>query len=205
MTEELVFRSTILSVSILARLSSKSLIFGTPLWFGLAHAHHAVEVYRRSGGGREAAVKAIGGCGGFSSPSDNGSQLMGGKTVFQFGYTTLFGWFASYLFLRTGTFTLLFMTDPSPSTSATSHSEQNGDADLGMAAIAGSILPPLLSHMFCNFMGIYLPTNAVRRHPRRRARNSPAPVRLTNPDRVPVIWGAYVAGVLGFVVGLRAL
>lgn len=68
MTEELVFRSTILSVSILARLSSKSLIFGTPLWFGLAHAHHAVEVYRRSGGGREAAVKAIGGCGGFSSP-----------------------------------------------------------------------------------------------------------------------------------------
>jgi hypothetical protein len=39
--------------------------------------------------------------------------------VFQLVYTTLFGWYASYLFLRTG-----------------------------------SILPPILSHIFCNIMGL---------------------------------------------------
>ena len=50
--------------------------------------------------------------------------------MFQLSYTTLFGWFASYLFVRTG-----------------------------------SIVPPLLSHMFCNYMGIYFPSTAVRRHP----------------------------------------
>jgi len=50
--------------------------------------------------------------------------------VFQLGYTTLFGWFAAYLFVRTG-----------------------------------SVLPPLVSHVFCNVMGIYLPGTAVARHP----------------------------------------
>jgi prenyl protein peptidase len=50
--------------------------------------------------------------------------------VFQLGYTTLFGWFASYVYLRTG-----------------------------------SVIPPLASHIFCNLMGIYLPTTAVARHP----------------------------------------
>lgn len=50
--------------------------------------------------------------------------------VFQLGYTTLFGWFAAYLFVRTG-----------------------------------SVLPPLVSHVFCNVMGIYLPSTALARHP----------------------------------------
>lgn len=53
--------------------------------------------------------------------------------VFQLGYTTLFGWFAAYLFVRTG-----------------------------------SVLPPLVSHVFCNVMGIYLPSTAVARHPERK-------------------------------------
>ncbi|WWD22257.1 hypothetical protein CI109_106748 [Kwoniella shandongensis] len=83
-TEELVFRSTILAVSILGKLSFKSLVFGTPMWFGIAHAHHALEVYRKNGSTKNAAVQAILGC------------------LFQLTYTTLFGWFASYLFLRTG-------------------------------------------------------------------------------------------------------
>ena len=55
------------------------------------------------------------------------SQLM---PVFQLGYTTLFGWFAAYLFVRTG-----------------------------------SVLPPLVPHVFCNVMGIYLPSTALARHP----------------------------------------
>ncbi|EIW65728.1 hypothetical protein TREMEDRAFT_15682, partial [Tremella mesenterica DSM 1558] len=84
MTEELVFRSCILSVSILGGLSSSTLVFGTPLWFSLAHAHHAWESYRRNGSTRRAAIQATMGC------------------LFQIGYTTLFGWFASYSFIRTG-------------------------------------------------------------------------------------------------------
>jgi len=55
--------------------------------------------------------------------------------VFQLSYTTLFGWYASYLFLRTG-----------------------------------SVIPPLLSHVFCNIMGIYLPSSATARHPSRKLR-----------------------------------
>ena len=35
LTEELVFRSTILAASMLGGLSLKSLVFGTPLWFGI--------------------------------------------------------------------------------------------------------------------------------------------------------------------------
>ena len=65
MTEELVFRSTVLSVSLLGGLSSSSLIFGTPLWFGLAHAHHALETWRIGGKTQRAALQAAVGCGGF--------------------------------------------------------------------------------------------------------------------------------------------
>jgi prenyl protein peptidase len=57
-------------------------------------------------------------------------------TVFQFAYTTLFGWYASYLFLRTG---------PSPLLSP-SHTLTND--------CTGSIIPPILAHIFCNYMGL---------------------------------------------------
>ncbi|WVQ93886.1 hypothetical protein IAU59_000964 [Kwoniella sp. CBS 9459] len=135
-TEELVFRSTIISVSILGGLSFKSLIFGTPLWFGIAHAHHALEVYRKNGSTSSAAIQAIVGC------------------LFQLSYTTLFGWFASYLYLRTG-----------------------------------SVIPPLISHVFCNIIGIYFPSHAATRTPVRRI----------------FVWGSYVAGIAGFIYGLKKL
>ncbi|WWC85624.1 uncharacterized protein L201_000489 [Kwoniella dendrophila CBS 6074] len=135
-TEELVFRSSILSVSILGGLSFSSMVFGTPLWFGIAHAHHALETFRKNGSTKHAAIHAILGC------------------LFQLSYTTLFGWFASYLYLRTG-----------------------------------SVLPPLTSHIFCNVMGIYLPSTAIARQPKRRY----------------LIWGSYLAGIAGFVWGLTRL
>ncbi|WVW81604.1 hypothetical protein I302_103599 [Kwoniella bestiolae CBS 10118] len=135
-TEELVFRSTILAVSILGGLTFRSLVFGTPLWFGIAHAHHALETYRKNGSTRDAAIHAILGC------------------LFQLGYTTLFGWFASYLFLTTG-----------------------------------SVIPPLSSHVFCNIMGIYLPSTAIARHPKKKI----------------LIWTSYLAGIAGFVWGVRRL
>ncbi|WVR03328.1 hypothetical protein IAU60_000319 [Kwoniella sp. DSM 27419] len=135
-TEELVFRSSILSVSILGGLSIKSLTFGTPLWFGIAHAHHAYDTFKKNGGDTAAAIQAVLG------------------SLFQLSYTTLFGWFASYLYLKTG-----------------------------------SVVPPIVSHIFCNIMGLYLPTTAVARHPRRKA----------------VIWSTYLAGIACFVAGIRRL
>ncbi|TYJ51215.1 hypothetical protein B9479_008227 [Cryptococcus floricola] len=136
LTEELVFRSTVLAASILGGLSFKSLIFGTPLWFGLAHVHHGLELYRKNGRTSQAALHALFAC------------------LFQLTYTTLFGWFASYLFLRTG-----------------------------------SVIPPLVAHMFCNVMGIYFPGNAIRREPGKKA----------------LIYGAYLAGIVGFFFGVKAL
>lgn len=88
----------------------------------IAHAHHAVEVFTKGGKTSQAAVQAIVGARKFVPDVTD--------PVFQLSYTTLFGWYASYLFLRTG-----------------------------------SIVPPLLAHGFCNYMGIYLPGHAIRHYP----------------------------------------
>ncbi|SCV74336.1 BQ2448_6768 [Microbotryum intermedium] len=83
-TEELVFRSAIISISALGGWSKKQLVFLTPLYFGIAHVHHAYEVYIRHGRTKQALVNGVLG------------------STFQFAYTTLFGWYAAFLFLRTG-------------------------------------------------------------------------------------------------------
>lgn len=135
LTEELVFRSCILGASLLARpaLSVKTLVFATPLWFGFAHAHHAWENYKKNGRNRDAAIHAIALSG--QSRTLNKANRSAHHSGFQLTYTTLFGWFASYLFLRTG-----------------------------------SITPPTIAHIYCNLMGIYLPSSAVSRHPRKKTR-----------------------------------
>ncbi|BGP40075.1 CAAX prenyl protease [Rhodotorula kratochvilovae] len=84
LTEELSFRSCIVAASVLGGWSTKRLIFITPLWFGLAHIHHAWETYLAGGRTRQALVRGI------------------AQSGFQFLYTTLFGWYATFLFLRTG-------------------------------------------------------------------------------------------------------
>ncbi|BEI90218.1 uncharacterized protein CcaverHIS019_0302880 [Cutaneotrichosporon cavernicola] len=132
-TEELLFRSCIIGVSILGGLPASWLVFGTPLWFGLAHAHHALQTYRDGGKTHDALLRAGLGC------------------MFQMSYTTLFGWFASYLYIRTG-----------------------------------SVLPPIVSHVFCNMMGIYGPGTASRRHPNHKL----------------AISVAYLGGIAGFIWGL---
>ncbi|KAF9077679.1 hypothetical protein BDP27DRAFT_1208383 [Rhodocollybia butyracea] len=86
-TEEIVFRACVLSVYQLSpKLASSkaSLVFTTPLNFGLAHLHHAWETYNRFGRTQAALKRAI-----LSS-------------VFQMAYTTLFGAHCAYLFLQTG-------------------------------------------------------------------------------------------------------
>ncbi|KAF7845949.1 hypothetical protein BT93_L5834 [Corymbia citriodora subsp. variegata] len=82
LTEELLFRSAIIPLHILANYSSRSLILLTPLYFGIAHIHHLYEFRLTHPSAPVAAVLA--------------------RTLFQFAFTTVFGWYASFVFLRTG-------------------------------------------------------------------------------------------------------
>ncbi|KAI7862869.1 CAAX protease self-immunity-domain-containing protein [Spinellus fusiger] len=79
-TEEVVFRACTLAVLSAAHHSKAYLIFVSPLYFGLAHVHHAWEKY----------------C--LKMPL---SQVIV-SSLFQFMYTSVFGWYASFVFLRTG-------------------------------------------------------------------------------------------------------
>ncbi|GAA6015398.1 hypothetical protein JCM10207_008973 [Rhodosporidiobolus poonsookiae] len=84
LTEEITFRSCIIAISFLGGIDKSKLVFLSPLWFGLAHVHHAWDTYRTGGRTKAALQQGI-----FQS-------------AFQFVYTTVFGWYAAFLFLRTG-------------------------------------------------------------------------------------------------------
>lgn len=90
-TEELLFRSVILPVHLLSPLadSPKKLVFLTPLYFGIAHVHHFYE-FR------------------LSHPDTPLTPALL-RTVFQFGYTTIFGWYAAFVYLRTGSLYAVFL------------------------------------------------------------------------------------------------
>ncbi|KAI9672137.1 MAG: hypothetical protein M1831_001950 [Alyxoria varia] len=93
LTEEIAFRSAILPLHILTNppstlahlpaSSAVTLIFLTPLYFGIAHIHHFYE-FRLTNPG---------------VPTFPHALL---RSVLQFGYTSVFGWLASFLMLRTG-------------------------------------------------------------------------------------------------------
>jgi prenyl protein peptidase len=81
-TEELLFRSLLLPLHLLTPQSPGKTIFLAPLYFGIAHVHHLYEfrlVYDRV-------------------PMLNAVL----RSLFQFTYTTIFGWYASFVFMRTG-------------------------------------------------------------------------------------------------------
>ncbi|GAA5971045.1 hypothetical protein JCM3765_006382 [Sporobolomyces pararoseus] len=83
LTEELTFRSCVVGISFLGGWNKRQLVFLTPLWFGLAHVHHAYENWLAGGKTKKALIHSV---------------LV---STFQFAYTTLFGWYATFLFLRT--------------------------------------------------------------------------------------------------------
>ena len=66
-----------------ANVAWAELVFLSPVLFGLAHLHHMVELYRQ---GRGSFVEIV------------------ASTAFQFMYTTLFGWYAAWLFVKTHCF-----------------------------------------------------------------------------------------------------
>ncbi|KAK0802470.1 CAAX prenyl protease [Friedmanniomyces endolithicus] len=89
-SEELVFRSLTISLYLLAKVDPTHIVFITPLIFGLAHVHHLVEFLqsRTPPGHRSPSLPVW----------INGLI----RTLFQFTYTSLFGFFAAFVFLRTG-------------------------------------------------------------------------------------------------------
>ncbi|EUC33968.1 hypothetical protein COCCADRAFT_4596 [Bipolaris zeicola 26-R-13] len=81
-SEELVWRSLIVPLHVLARFSGKQIVFLTPLYFGIAHVHHLYEF--RITHAQVPLALAI------------------ARSLFQFTYTSLFGFFAAFVFVRTG-------------------------------------------------------------------------------------------------------
>jgi prenyl protein peptidase len=81
-TEEVVFRSVLIPIHLLAKISPTRIVFLTPLYFGIAHVHHFYEFK-------------------LTHPHTPFVPAFL-HSVFQFAYTTLFGWFAAFIYLRTG-------------------------------------------------------------------------------------------------------
>ncbi|CAN8096876.1 unnamed protein product [Discula destructiva] len=81
-TEEVLFRSAAIPLMILARTSLTKTIFLSPLVFGLAHVHHLYE-FRLTHPRVPLPAALL-------------------RSLFQLGYTTLFGAYATFVYLRTG-------------------------------------------------------------------------------------------------------
>ncbi|CAL9178374.1 unnamed protein product [Musa acuminata subsp. burmannicoides] len=80
-TEELVFRACMIPLLLCGGFGTSSIIFFSPVFFSLAHLNHFLELYYQQ---RYRFMKAF--------------LIVG----FQLGYTVIFGWYASFLFIRTG-------------------------------------------------------------------------------------------------------
>jgi prenyl protein peptidase len=81
-TEEIIFRSVLIPLHLLAKISPSKIVFLTPLYFGIAHVHHCYE---------------------FILTHPHAPILHAVvRTLFQLTYTTLFGWFAAWIYVRTG-------------------------------------------------------------------------------------------------------
>ncbi|KZF21294.1 hypothetical protein L228DRAFT_249099 [Xylona heveae TC161] len=83
-SEELVFRSCLIPLHLLAKVSPGRIVFLTPLYFGIAHIHHFYE-YKLTHPYTPLLPALL-------------------RSVVQFSYTSIFGFYATFLFLRTGSF-----------------------------------------------------------------------------------------------------
>ncbi|KAF2428113.1 prenyl protein peptidase [Tothia fuscella] len=81
-TEEIVFRSVLIPLHLLAKMSPSRIVFLSPLYFGIAHLHHLYE-FRLTHPEIPLLPAVL-------------------RTVLQFTYTSLFGFFAAFVYLRTG-------------------------------------------------------------------------------------------------------
>lgn len=81
-TEEIMFRSLLIPLHLLAHVTPKNIVFITPLYFGIAHIHHLYD-FRLTRPEVPVTMAVI-------------------RSLVQFTYTSLFGFFAAFVFLRTG-------------------------------------------------------------------------------------------------------
>ncbi|WVZ71953.1 hypothetical protein U9M48_020480 [Paspalum notatum var. saurae] len=79
-TEELVFRACMIPLLLCGGFKTSSITFFSPVFFSLAHLNHLFELHQQ-------------GCNFMRSLLLVGVQL---------GYTVIFGWYAAFLFIRTG-------------------------------------------------------------------------------------------------------
>lgn len=87
--EELVFRSLVISLFLLAQVSPTKTVFTSPLIFGVAHVHHLIEMIKtRTPPNSYPPLKVV--------------ALGVLASTFQFTYTSVFGFFTAFVFLRTG-------------------------------------------------------------------------------------------------------
>ncbi len=80
-TEEFTFRSCLISFLLARGVAPWACVFLSPLAFGAAHLHHLHDLVKFQGWPLRQACLAV---------------------LFQLGYTTVFGWYAAFLLLRTG-------------------------------------------------------------------------------------------------------
>lgn len=76
------FRSVIIPLHLMAKDSPTKIVLITPLYFGIAHVHHFYEFT-------------------LTHPHANLIPCLA-RSLFQFAYTTIFGWYAAFVYLRTG-------------------------------------------------------------------------------------------------------
>jgi prenyl protein peptidase len=88
--EELVFRSLVISLYLLANVAPARIVFVSPLIFGAAHVHHLVDYVRTHTPQKS----------NFPPVSVLATGLL--ISAIQFTYTSLFGFFAAFVYLRTG-------------------------------------------------------------------------------------------------------
>ncbi|KAK2861133.1 hypothetical protein FQN49_004511 [Arthroderma sp. PD_2] len=81
-TEEITFRSIIIAIHLMANMTPNQIVFLTPLYFGIAHINHFYETK-------------------LAQPNIALTPVLI-RSLFQFTYTTIFGWYATFLYLRTG-------------------------------------------------------------------------------------------------------
>ncbi|CAG0879979.1 unnamed protein product [Cyprideis torosa] len=87
LSEEFIYRSAIVPVLKHGAFSDRTVVFLSPLMFGVAHFHHMIENLR------------------LGMPLMNAIFL----SSFQFFYTSIFGAYSTFLFLRTGHFVAPFL------------------------------------------------------------------------------------------------
>lgn len=81
-TEEILFRSLLVPLHLLTPLSPTRVVLLTPLYFGIAHVHHFYEFV-------------------LTHPHTPWAPSII-RALIQFTYTTIFGWYATFIFVRTG-------------------------------------------------------------------------------------------------------